>query len=189
MKQEVLLMKALANETVANELLPIRRVLVAVDLSDRSEATALYAAEIAKRFDARLAIVHVYEPVPICEYVSESTLTVLEKEREDLEELLGQLARRIQNTGVSCSPVFMIGAPAEQISALAREMDADLIVTAIHHPTILGRLFNLDIATLILHRAPCPVLICPDESRLDERRLILADQPVGPGRVNPRFAG
>jgi nucleotide-binding universal stress UspA family protein len=157
----MLLMKTLANEAVANKLLPIRRVLVAVDLSDRSEATALYAAEIAKCFGARLTIVHVYEPVPICEYVSESTLTVLEKEREDLEELLAQLARRIQNTGVTCSPVFMIGAPAEQISALAREMDADLIVTTIHHSTILGRLFNLDKATLILHRAPCPVLICP----------------------------
>jgi nucleotide-binding universal stress UspA family protein len=161
-------MKTSAKEAVPSKLLPIRRVLVAVDLSDRSEETAFYAAEMAKCFGARLTIVHVYEPVPICEYVSESTLTVLEKEREHLEELLAQLARKIQNRGVICSPVFMTGALAEQISALAREIGADLIVTACHHPTILGRLFNLDKATLILDRAPCPVLICPAESRLNE---------------------
>jgi nucleotide-binding universal stress UspA family protein len=157
-------MKTSANEAVTKKLLPIGSVLVAVDLSARSEATAFYAAKIAQSFDARLTIAHVCEPVPVCEYASETTLTVLEEEREALEELLTQLARKIQKTGVICSPVFLMGAPAEQISALARDIDADLIVTASHHPTFLGRLFHLDKATLILHRAPCPVLICPDES-------------------------
>jgi nucleotide-binding universal stress UspA family protein len=161
-------MKTSANERVTKKLLPIRSVLVAVDLSERSEATAFYAAKIAKSFDARLTIAHVYEPVPLCEYASETSLTVLEEQREDLEELLTQLTAKIQKTGAICSPVFLMGAPAEQISALARDIDADLIVTASHHSKFLGRLFNLDKATLILHRAPCPVLICPDESTLDE---------------------
>jgi nucleotide-binding universal stress UspA family protein len=161
-------MKISTNETLTNKLVLIRRVLVAVDLSEHSEATALYAAKIAKSFDARLTIAHVYEPVAICEYASETSLTVLEEERADLEELLTKLTGKIQQTGVICTPVFLMGAPAEQISALARDIDADLIVTASHHPTFLGRLFHLDKATLILHRAPCPVLICPDESALNE---------------------
>ncbi len=161
-------MKTSANETMTKKMLPIRRVLVAVDLSECSETTAFYAAKIAKSFDARLSIAHVYEPVPLCEYASETSLTVLEEEREDLEGLLTQLTRKVQKTGVICSPVFLMGAPAEQISALARDIDADLIVTGSHHPTFLGRLFNLDKATLILHRAPCPVLICPDKSTPDE---------------------
>jgi nucleotide-binding universal stress UspA family protein len=72
-------MKASAKETVTNQLPSIRRVLVAVDLSDHSEATALHAAKIAKCFDARLMIVHVYEPVPLCEYASETTFTVWKK--------------------------------------------------------------------------------------------------------------
>jgi nucleotide-binding universal stress UspA family protein len=144
----------------------IRKILVAVDLSEHSEATALYAAEIAKGFGARLMIVHVYEPVPLCEYASETTFTVLEEEREDLQKLLDQLTRKIQTTGVICTSAFLVGAPAERISALARDMDADLVVTASHHPSFLGRLFHLDKATLILHRAPCPVLICHNESTL-----------------------
>jgi universal stress protein A len=159
-------MKASADERPTNKSVSIRRVLVAVDLSEHSEATAINAAAIAKSFDARLTIVHVYEPVPLCEYASETTYTVLENEREDLQDLLVRLTKKIQTTGVICESAFLIGAPAEQISTLARDIDADLIVTANHHATFLGRLFNLDKATLILHRAPCPVLICHDESRL-----------------------
>lgn len=157
-------MKTSAGETLTNKLASIRKVLVAVDLSARSEATASYAAAIAKGFDASLTIVHVYEPVPLCEYASETTYTILEEEREDLLELLDQLTDKIRRTGVICRSAFLIGAPAEQISTLAHNIDADLIVTGNHHSTFLGRVFNLDKATLILRRAPCPVLICHDES-------------------------
>jgi universal stress protein A len=161
-------MKTSANETLTKRSVSIRRVLVAVDLSEHSEATASYAAAIAKSFDARLTIAHVCEPVPLCEYACETTYTILEKEREDLQELLDRLTEKVQTTGVICESAFLIGAPAEQISTLAHDIDADLIVTASHHPTFLGRVFNLDKATLILHRAPCPVLICHDESSPSE---------------------
>ena len=161
-------MKTLANETGPNQLPSIRKILVAVDLSEHSEATAFYAAAIAKHFEARLMIVHVYEPVPLGEYTSQTTFSVLEEEREDLQQRLDQLTRRIQTTGVICASAFLVGAPAERISALARDLDADLIVTASHHSTFVGRLFHLDKATLILHRAPCPVLIYRDESTLTE---------------------
>jgi universal stress protein A len=157
-------MKTSANETRTNRLASIGSILVAVDLSEHSEATSFYAAAIAKNFDAHLTIVHVYEPVPLCEYASETTYTLLEKQREDLEELLDRLTKKIQTTGLICRSAFLIGEPAEQIATLARDIEADLIVTASHHPTFLSRLFNLDKATLILHRAPCPVLVCHDES-------------------------
>ena len=149
-------MKTLAHETVTNQLPSIRKILVAVDLSEHSEATAFYAAEIARCFDARLMIVHVYEPVPCCEYASEATFNVLEEEREDLQKRLGQLTRKIQTRGVICTSAFLVGAPAERISGLARDMDADLIVTASHYSTFVGRLFHLDKATLILHRRLVP---------------------------------
>jgi universal stress protein A len=172
-------MKASVDEPLTDRSVSIRRVLVAVDLSEHSEATAFYAAAIAKSFDAGLTIVHVYEPVPLCEYASETTFTVLEKEREDLEELLDRLTKKVRTTGVICRSAFLIGTPAEQISKLAHDVEADLIVTASHHPTFLGRVFNLDKATLILHRAPCPVLICHDESTAGERRVVSAGQRVG----------
>jgi nucleotide-binding universal stress UspA family protein len=44
-------------------------------------------------------------------------------------------------------------------------VDADLIVTASHHPTFLRRLFNLDKAPRIMHRAPCPVLVYHEKNQ------------------------
>jgi hypothetical protein len=38
---------------------------------------------------------------------------------------------------------FLVGAPGGRISTLARDMDADLIVTVSHHPTFIGRLFSI----------------------------------------------
>jgi nucleotide-binding universal stress UspA family protein len=158
--------KILEAEKLGNIFLPIRRVLVAVDLSDSSEATASYAAEIASCFAASLRIVYVYEPVPLCEYASETTNTVLEEQRVDLQKMLEQLARKLQTSSLICTSAFLVGEPAEQTAALARDIDADLIVTASHHPTFLARLFHMDKASLIMHRAPCPVLIYNLKNRL-----------------------
>jgi nucleotide-binding universal stress UspA family protein len=152
-------MKSLTAEISTDRSLSIEKVLVAVNLSEHSETTAIYAAEIAKSFHAILTIAYVYQPVPLCEYVSENTCTVLEEQRSDLQRMLNELTRKIQKTNVRCQSAFLIGEPAEQISRLARDMEADLLVTASHHPTFRGRLFNLDQALRLQRRAPCPVLI------------------------------
>jgi nucleotide-binding universal stress UspA family protein len=152
-------MKTLKAETRTNRFVSIRKVLVAIDLSRHSEATATYAAEMAKSFGASLTIVHVYEPVPLYDYKSETTYTVIENQCEDLQKLLDELTRKVQKTGVVCDSVFRVGDPAEEIAALARDIGADLIVTASHHPMLLARLFNLDKAPQIMYRTPCPVLV------------------------------
>ncbi len=87
------------------------------------------------------------------------TCALIEDNREDLQALLDKLAEKVRELGGVRDSVIREGGPAEQISALARDIDADLIVTACHHPRLLARLFNLDKAPQIMHRAPCPVLV------------------------------
>ena len=153
-------MKTLKIETLEDKSVLIKKVLVAVDLSDRSAATAWYAAQIARSFGASLTVVHVYQPVALCEYASETTCTVLDEERDQIQKMLAELARQVSVPGLVCTSAFLIGNPAEEITTLARDIHADLIVTAAcHHPTFLGSLFNLDKAPQIMHRAPCPVLV------------------------------
>lgn len=136
-----------------------RNIVVAVDLSDHSEATARYAAVIAGRFGASLSVVYVYEPVPVGEYVCESTFTILEEERDRLCKLLDEIAQKVKPSGLMCKAVFLVGDPAEQIAKLARKVNADLIITGSNEATFLGRLFNLAKAPRIMRRAPCPVLV------------------------------
>jgi nucleotide-binding universal stress UspA family protein len=152
-------MKTLEAETLADKLVSIQKVVVAVDLTTHSEATACYAAQIAKCFNASLYVAHVYAPEPLYEFGTESAYSLLEEQRQDLRARLDELTEQVQKLVPVCESVFLVGEPAEQVSALARDVDADLIVTASHHPTFLGRLFNLDKAPKIMHRAPCPVLV------------------------------
>jgi nucleotide-binding universal stress UspA family protein len=158
-------MKTLEAEKPTNKSVSIKKVLVAVDLSAHSELTASYAATMATAFAASLTIVHVHQPVAIYECASETTYTVLDDQRRDLEKRLDDLTQKVKTKDLVCESVYLIGEPAEQISDLARDIDADLIVTASHQPTFLGRLFNLEKAPQIMHRAPCPVLIYHEKSR------------------------
>jgi universal stress protein A len=157
-------MRSFRAEASDNGSFSIEKVLVAVNLSDHSEATASYAAEIALFFQASLTIVYVYRIVPVCEYASETTFTVLEDQRRDLQRMLNILTQKVQNRGVNCESAFLVGEPTEQISILARDMGADLLVTASRQPTFLGGILNLDKAPPIKNQAPCPVLIYHEKS-------------------------
>jgi hypothetical protein len=81
--------------------------------------------------------------------------------------MLNALTQKAQKRGVICESAFLVGEPTEQISILARDMGADLLVIASHQPTFLGRIFNLDKAPPFEHQAPCPVLIYHKKSSLE----------------------
>jgi nucleotide-binding universal stress UspA family protein len=158
-------MNTLETQERRPKFVSIKKLLVAVDLSEQSEATAAYAAELAKCFGASLTLVHVHDPVPLYEYASETTCTVLDEQREDLQKLLNELTERVRKLGLVCRSVFLDGDPAERISALASEIDADVIVTGSRPVTFFGSLLSQHKASQIMHRAPCPVLIyCQKDS-------------------------
>ena len=152
-------MKTSEPDTVTSNVVSIKKVLVAVDLSHHSYATATYAAELAKSLNACLTVVYVYEPAALFDYAKDATYKLIEDQRGKLRTSLEELTHQIQETGLVCDSTVLVGDPAEEIAALAREKNVDLIVTACHHPTLLASLFNLNKAPHILHRALCPVLV------------------------------
>jgi nucleotide-binding universal stress UspA family protein len=152
-------MKTLEAEKLEHKLLSIQKVIVAVDLTKHSVATAHYAAEIAQCFKASLYIVHAFTSELFSELGSEASYNIVNERRQELRSRLDDLTEHVQKLVPVCESVFLQGDAAEQVATLARDIDADLIVTASHHPGFLGRLFNLDKAPQIMHRAPCPVLV------------------------------
>jgi|SRR5580692_10044625 nucleotide-binding universal stress UspA family protein len=95
---------------------------------------------------------------------SKMLTNVINQERRELRVRLDQLTEQVHQVVSVCESVYLEGEPAEQISALARDLGADLIITASHHPAFLARLFNLDKAPKIMHRAPLPVLVYHQEN-------------------------
>jgi nucleotide-binding universal stress UspA family protein len=137
----------------------IKTILVAVDLSSQSERTVAYAVSIARQFGASLKLIHVYTPPTSTESGAQDMYSFLEKDREDVERRLAALADRVRGNYSKCQYHLRAGDPSEQVANAANIMGADLIVTACHHHTVLGRLLNLDQAPKIVHRAACPVLV------------------------------
>ena len=139
--------------------LNIKKIVVAVDLSPHSEKTAAYAVEFARSFEAAITLVHVFPTEHITEFTSQEVHDSFEEGQRATQRELRALLESLRESYPDCNMEFRIGDPAEQVTQLARETNANLIITASHHPGFLGRLFGLDQAPRILHRAGCPVLV------------------------------
>jgi len=150
-------------EPLSKHDLNVKKIVVAVDLSAHSEKTVTYAIGFARSFGASLTLAHVYAPEPITEFTTQEVHERFEEERRETEEKLQALVDKTRGTYPDCDMEFRIGDPAEQVTLLALDTKADLIITASHHPGFLGRLFGLDQAPRILHRARCPVLVYHEE--------------------------
>jgi nucleotide-binding universal stress UspA family protein len=158
-------MKTLEIKQPQDLLSSIQKIVVAVDLKEHSEATTQYAAELAKSFDANLYVVHVFSPTAFYSVSNERTYTLIDEACARLREKLDQLTDGVREAVPKSEAILLMGDPVEEIIAMARDVNADLIVTASHHPGFLTRLFNLDRAPKIMHQAPCPVLVYHEQHR------------------------
>src|SRR5260221_11819489 len=143
--------------------LNVKTVLVAVDLSPRSDRTVASAFSIARQFGASLKVIHVYAPPTSTEFGAQDMYRLLEKDREDIERRLASLVDRERANYPKCESLLRTGDPSEQVARAASLERANLIAFARHHQTFLGRLLNLDQAPKIVHRAACPVLVWEDD--------------------------
>jgi hypothetical protein len=88
-------------------------------------------------------------PKTLYVFGSAGACNLAHQQRRGLSAQLDCLTEHVQRVVPICKSVFLEGEATGLISALARDVDADLIVTASHHPTFLGRLLNLDKAPQI----------------------------------------
>ena len=140
-------------------LLNIKTIVVAVDLSRYSEATALYAASIARRFGAELRLVHVFSPSTAAEFGRAADRPSLKDNQKEVEKHLSALTAKVRAFYPRTAYILRVGDPSEQIIQAAAVAGADLIVTARHEETIIGRLLGLSKAPTLIHHANRPVLV------------------------------
>jgi K+-sensing histidine kinase KdpD len=87
----------------------VKKIVVALDLSPHSEATAQYALGVAKTLGASLVLVHVYEPVQMNEFITEEAYSVLEHEQQTLQQKLTNLTKALRKSYPACIEKFIIG--------------------------------------------------------------------------------
>lgn len=129
----------------------IDKILFATDFSDGSIHALYYALGFAEEHDARLILLHVIQAPNMPLNVSDQMIA--ESERR-LRSLI------TAETFPTKRPIFvtLLGAPADQILALAERENVNLIAMGMHKPGAFAAHWPFEIAAQIIARAHCPVL-------------------------------
>lgn len=136
-----------------------RHILLASDFSEGSAQVAERAGDLARRFGARLSVVHVVDYLPVADSAYGPAIPF----DPDLTDQLIDSAR--QRLAAMADPLGVpedarwveIGSPKLEIVRVAEEKDVDLIVVGSHGKHGLQLLLG-STASGILHHARCDVL-------------------------------
>ena len=142
-------------------MLEFRTILFATDFSESSDHAFRYALSMAKKFNARLVIVHVInEPVDLRGfYVPHISFDKLE---EEIEEGALKMMEKFCRTHIrdydNYESFIMPGIPYEEIIKKGLESSADLIIMATHGRTGLDHVLFGSTAEKVVRKSPIPVM-------------------------------
>lgn len=133
-----------------------KHILVATDLSPRSDRAVRRAADLARSHNARLTLIHVLDDaMPDDLLVHAQT-----RSTEHLERFAASVAGDLTYTTLPC-----VGDPTETLLDMVQDQDPSLLVVGVHRPrSILGELRETT-AQRVVRLSSCPVLIVrePDD--------------------------
>ena len=150
----------------------IKKILYATDLSKNSSYAFLYATDIARRFDAKIVILHVIESIPpyVAAYAGITDETKQKQQEETIEDLKKHLQGFCKKAEAQMGPpcVTLVskilvsrGHPPEEILNKAEEEGCDVIVLGTHGKGFLAHTFLGSVSKAVLHRTRKPVFTIP----------------------------
>ncbi len=138
-----------------------KRICCATDVSELSRIALLEAAELARRFEGELELVHVHMPLPavgtdlLASPVAVDDAAPAEVEgaiamwRDEAERLVGRPVRTM----------LLSGEPASELLRHARERELDVLVVGTHGRRGLRRVVLGSVAERLVREAPCAVVV------------------------------
>jgi nucleotide-binding universal stress UspA family protein len=138
-----------------------KRALVPLDGSPLAEAVLPFLRQIAGPIDMEVILLRVVRPEPVGAIEEPRPALIREPEPRlvDAQEYLAPIAADLRNRGVRVDARVRAGRPAEEILAVGREADADLIAMSTHGRSGFGRFVFGSVAEAVVHRAGVPVLL------------------------------
>jgi len=148
------------------------KILVPVDFSDCSTEAIRLGSELARRFEAKLTLLHVFQPFS---YVIPDGYVLYSANQLGalLSAFDAQLASAKKEAEAAGAPAVtttqLQGVPAQEISDLAKAEKFDLIVMGTHGRTGLQHVLLGSVAERVVRHAECPVLTVRQAKPHDRR--------------------
>lgn len=158
-------------------MIVLKKVLVATDFSEPSDAALAYGREFAFTFGAQLVIAHVAANTLTQGYGGGDGFVFSDPSlQRDLEAAvrrrLDQLISDEDREQLDAAAVVLTSnVPAQAITEFAKEAGIDLIVLGTHGRGAVAHLLMGSVAERVVRTAPCPVLTV----RRPEHEFILPD--------------
>jgi nucleotide-binding universal stress UspA family protein len=157
------------------KLIPeVKKILYGTDLSKNAARAFPYAVAYAKRFDAKIVIMHTIEPLPQIArfggYKEDEETYYRTMKEETALEMNTRLKRYFEKVdpylGSACSDLvsnilIRVGHPVEEILKLADEEDCDLIILGSHGKGRLTQTFLGSVSRSVIERSHKPVVVVP----------------------------
>ncbi|MDO3379302.1 universal stress protein [Geoalkalibacter halelectricus] len=138
-----------------------KTILYATDFSESSDFAFEYALTLAKKFEARLLLVHVVnEPVDLRGfYVPHISFDKLEEEiQEGAKKMMEKFCRKHLGDYSNYETFVLPGVPYDEIIKKGQEEHADLILMGTHGRTGLDHVLFGSTAEKVVRKSPIPVM-------------------------------
>ncbi|SFN47068.1 universal stress protein [Dokdonella immobilis] len=155
---------------------PPKTILLATDLSNRCDRATDRAAHLAKLWGARLVVLNVLEFDQ--EFLESRRTADLPSWRQPPDRegvVLAQLRRDLREDLKGVEIRIVQGAPAATIDAVARDIDADLIIVGLARDESLGRYFLGSTVERLSRQTPIPLLVVKNRVRPYGEILVATD--------------
>ena len=131
-------------------------VAVGTDGSATASEAVEAAIEIAQRFDAKLVLLSAFQDASDASNPRDPELQWAVNKNARVREILSRTEQDLRDRKVECTSMIDEGDPAEVLTRLAAECEADLLVIGNKgmHRRVLGSVPNS-----VTHKAPCSVYV------------------------------
>jgi len=141
------------------------KILWPTDFSEQARRALPWVNGMARRFAARVKVVHVVSPtvalVSMTGHAATVTSTYLNEMRQHATARIESICRQDIASDIDTTTAVLTGSPAREIASCAEQDGIDLIIMATHGETGLMRLVTGSVAEKVVRFAPCPVLSVP----------------------------
>jgi nucleotide-binding universal stress UspA family protein len=146
----------------------MKSILAAIDFSAVTPRLLSLSTELAKRYDAKLWIIHVAAPDPDFigfktgpQYIRDHRAEQLRQEHIDAQALAAEAGEK----GVEAEALLVQGPTAETLLNEVDRLKIDLVVIGSHGRSALYRAFVGSVSEQVLSECKVPVLVVPSQER------------------------
>lgn len=136
----------------------IKNIICTTDLSEFSNQAIPLGVALAKEFDAKLHLCHVFHSDPYTSYEDVMVDTQEKIRRIATDYAFEKLKQMIGEVEVNWEPLVTVGGVAEEIERITKEKCGDIVISATQGRSGVPRLIMGSVTGRLMRTLPCPLL-------------------------------